>query len=75
MLTKLKLARLERGLSQLELGIKAEVPPYKVSLSERRLTILDDGEKERIAKVLGKKVEWLFADEPEELPFGGIGKG
>ena len=45
MLTKLKLARLERGLSQLELGIKAEVPPYKVSLSERRLTILDDGER------------------------------
>ena len=61
-------------LSQLELGIMAEVAPHRISLSERALIILEKEEKERLSIVLKKDVGWLFKEEPKVLPFGGMPK-
>jgi hypothetical protein len=71
MLTRLKLKRLDNGLSQLALGLQAEVHPNRLSLCERRLTLLDEDEQTRVATVLHVEAGWLFGDLPESLPFGG----
>jgi transcriptional regulator with XRE-family HTH domain len=72
MLKNLKLARLERSLSQLELAILAEVSPNRISLAERGLTILEIEEYQRLAKELDKPLDWILEDQPEVLPFGGL---
>ena len=74
MLTNLRLARLEKSLSQFELGLKAEVAPHRISLAERRFTILEKDEYERLAKFLDKPLDWILVDQPEVLPFGGMRK-
>jgi hypothetical protein len=71
MLTLLKMKRLENGLSQLALGLQAEVHPNRLSLCERHLTLLDEDEQARVAAVLRVEAAWLFGDLPESLPFGG----
>jgi transcriptional regulator with XRE-family HTH domain len=72
MLTRLKLKRLEHGLSQLALGLQAEVHPNRLSLCERRLTLLNEDEQTRVAAILNVDAAWLFSDLPESLPFGGV---
>lgn len=72
MLTRLRLTRLEQGFSQLALGVQAEVHPNRLSLCERRLTLLDDDEQARVAAILHVEAAWLFGDLPESLPFGGM---
>jgi transcriptional regulator with XRE-family HTH domain len=71
MLSRLKYIRLDKGLSQLQLGILAEVHPCRISLAERKLEILTPEEQKRISKVLETEEEWLFEDAPVSLPFGG----
>ena len=75
MLTNLRFARLERSMSQFELGIRAEVAPHRISLAERRMIILDENEYKRLANVLGKPLKWILEDQAEALPFGGMRKG
>ena len=72
MLKNMKLARLQQSLSQVELGILAEVPPNRISLAERGLTILEEDEYERLAKILDKPLDWILVDQPKVLPFGGM---
>ena len=72
MLKNLKLERLQQSLSQVELAILAEVPPNRISLAERGLTILEKDEYKRLAEVLVKPLKWILEDQPEVLPFGGL---
>ena len=72
MLSRLKLTRLEQGMSQLALGIRADVHPNKISLAERHLGFLTPQEEQRIAAILKADQKWLFGDLPESLPFGGM---
>lgn len=52
-LTLLRLARLQRGLTQLDLSREARIPPSRISILERGLAQPTDDELDRLRAVLG----------------------
>lgn len=70
MTSRFKLKRVERGLSQMALALETEIAPWRVSQIERGVTVADDDERRRLSKALGVSMDWLFADLPDNLPWG-----
>ena len=58
----LKSALLEAGVTQRELAKKVHLHETVISLVIRGRYVLDEGQRERIALVLGHPVEELFND-------------
>jgi len=68
MAVKLKLLRVQAGLTLEELAQAAELTRSYVSKLERGVSTPSIGAALRIAKALGVKVEELFAESPEDDP-------
>ena len=59
----LKEARFHKGLNQWDVSIRTGICQTKLSLIERGYIDPKEGEKKRIAKVLGCKVSEVFPNE------------
>ena len=64
-MTKLKMWRLEHGLSQVELSAAAGVPRYVIQLAERGVRSLEPDEMNRLACTLGIKPKDLLSQHAE----------
>ncbi len=58
MSNNLKLARVAKGLTQIDLQIKTRIPQSKISHAERGIIPLKKEEKRKIEKVLGINIDW-----------------
>ena len=67
---KIKELRLERGLTQEELGDRCELTKGYISQLENDLASPSVGTLEYLASVLGVQAAWLLADEKEEEAAG-----
>lgn len=63
-LTPLRLARLQRGMTQHSLGRRARLAPSRISMLERNCDPPTPRELEALARVLGVSAEELFPVEP-----------
>lgn len=64
---RLRLARLDRGVSQNEIGRQLGLHGTQVSLMERGMRDPSLTELDRLAQILGRPVAWLLATDD---PFG-----
>ncbi len=58
MLNSLKLTRVAKGLTQIDLQIKTRIPQSKISHAERGIIPLKKEEERKIEKVLGTNIDW-----------------
>lgn len=65
-MNKLKLIRLERGLSQFELSYASGVPRYVIQLAENAIRLPSIEHLTRLADVLGIKAQDLMPQVEEE---------
>ena len=65
MVSKLKIERAKRGMSQIELWMKSGVPQYRISLIERGISPKPD-EAKKITKALGVDADTLFSVQDEQ---------
>ena len=61
---RLKLARLENRLSQLELAEASMVPRHVIQLAEQGIRLPDVDQQDRLANALGTKPDQLFGTSP-----------
>jgi len=66
MATRLKMARVELGISQYVLALRTGIYQSRISLIENRLVVPSEEEKVKIAIALGKRVSDLFPEERDE---------
>ena len=62
---RIKLARIEAGLSQKELGKLYGTSDVSISEIERGITNIDVASLERLSSILGKPFEWFLSDGVE----------
>lgn len=62
MISNLKLQRIQRELTQVDLWMSSEVPQWRISLLERGITPKPD-EAEKIAKALGVSVNEIWPSQ------------
>ena len=65
LISTLRRARLNLGLTLQELALETGVSASKLSAAERNLVPLSKAEQRVIARALGADVEWLFAPRNE----------
>jgi len=70
MISELKLARIKREMTQVDLWLKTDIPQWRISLIERGL-IPRSEEKRKIADVLGLPLEDLFPPVDQTRAGGG----
>ena len=68
MLHPMKLKRLEKGLSQYVLSFRSGVSQVKICYTEKGFSVLNDRQKDALAKVLGCCVEDLFPAPKKKEP-------
>jgi transcriptional regulator with XRE-family HTH domain len=68
----LKFNRLEKGLSQLELGIKAKVWQGRISAFENEILSPSPKERKRICRILGVPEDVLFPVTPKSRQDGNL---
>lgn len=65
---RIKQARLELGLSQTELGKLYGASGVTIGEIERGISSIDIPSLERLAKILGKPLDWFLSDKVESHP-------
>lgn len=62
-MNKIKLWRLERGLSQVELALSSGIPRYRIQLSENGLLMLSNDELLALGRTLGVQAKELVSKD------------
>lgn len=67
MVSALKLVRIKKEVTQVDLWMKSGVPQWRISLIERGIPPRDE-EAKKIANALGESVENIFPNTPGWIP-------
>jgi len=63
-MNRLRLIRLTKNITQLELGLLSRIHQPKISLIERGLVVPTESEKKRLADALNVSVVEIFGGDP-----------
>jgi transcriptional regulator with XRE-family HTH domain len=66
MISKMKLERIKKGMSQIDLCMKTDVPQWRISLIERGIVPKPE-EAQRIAKALDCRLKDIFPFHDEHI--------